>query len=178
MPVNDVENLYRKYAPMVLRRCRFLLRNEASALDAMQDVFAKLLDRPKFEAISPSSYLYTVATRICLDKIRSAASRYAGGDDLLWEIAATEDFEAQIFARRLLDRLFHRQEESTRVMAVLHYLDGLTLSEVAERVGLSVSGVRKRLAGLKTHSEKLATHLARLDGIQSSASALRKEFKP
>jgi len=30
-------------------------------------------------------------------------------------------------------------------MAVLHYVDGLTLEQVAEESGLSVSGVRKRL---------------------------------
>ena len=35
-------------------------------------------------------------------------------------------------------------------MAVLHYVDGLTLEEVAIETGLSVSGVRKRLRRLKT----------------------------
>ena len=35
-------------------------------------------------------------------------------------------------------------------MAVLHYVDGLTLEEVAEETGMSVSGVRKRLRGLRT----------------------------
>jgi RNA polymerase sigma-70 factor (ECF subfamily) len=34
-------------------------------------------------------------------------------------------------------------------MAVLHYLAGLTLEEVAVEVGLSVSGVRKRLRSLR-----------------------------
>ena len=34
---------------------------------------------------------------------------------------------------------------STRTMATLHLLDGMTLQEVADAVGLSVSGVRKRL---------------------------------
>jgi RNA polymerase sigma-70 factor (ECF subfamily) len=32
---------------------------------------------------------------------------------------------------------------------VLHYLDGLTLEQVAREVGLSISGVRKRLRGLR-----------------------------
>ena len=35
-------------------------------------------------------------------------------------------------------------------MAVLHYVDGMTLEETAEAVGLSVSGVRKRLRSLKS----------------------------
>jgi DNA-directed RNA polymerase specialized sigma24 family protein len=45
-------------------------------------------------------------------------------------------------ARLLLDRLFGREPESTRTMAVLHYVDGFTLEEVARETGLSVSGVR------------------------------------
>jgi RNA polymerase sigma-70 factor (ECF subfamily) len=49
----------------------------------------------------------------------------------------------------LLDKLFARHRESSRVIAVLHYLDGLTLEQVAREVGMSVSGVRKRLRGLR-----------------------------
>jgi hypothetical protein len=49
----------------------------------------------------------------------------------------------------LLAQLFGRTPESSRVIAVLHYLDGLTLEEVAKEVGVSVSGVRKRLRVLR-----------------------------
>ena len=52
-------------------------------------------------------------------------------------------------ARSLLGRLFARHRESTRVIATLHFVDGLTLEEVAEEVGMSVSGVRKRLRALR-----------------------------
>ena len=44
MPVAlDVEALYRKYGPMVLRRCRSLLNDEDQAMDAMQETFVKLI---------------------------------------------------------------------------------------------------------------------------------------
>ena len=49
----------------------------------------------------------------------------------------------------LLDWLFNRHPESSRTIAVLHYVDGLTLEQVADEVGLSVSGVRKRLRKLR-----------------------------
>ena len=49
----------------------------------------------------------------------------------------------------LLDWLFDRHPESSRTIAVLHYVDGLTLEEVARQTGLSVSGVRKRLRKLR-----------------------------
>jgi RNA polymerase sigma-70 factor (ECF subfamily) len=40
-------------------------------------------------------------------------------------------------------------------MAMLHYVDGMTLAEVADEVGMSVSGVRKRLRGLRAQLHDL-----------------------
>lgn len=154
----DVESLYRKYGPMVLRRCRRLLRDEEKALDAMQETFVRLLrssDRLTGEA--PSSLLYCIATNVCLNVIRSERGRTAyGGDELLEAIAGSEDVEAMGEARSLIDGIFEREDPSTRTMAVLHYVDGFTLEETAERVGLSVSGLRKRLAGLQRRGRTFA----------------------
>ena len=38
----DIQALYQSHGPMVLRRCRRLLSDEASARDAMHDVFVEL----------------------------------------------------------------------------------------------------------------------------------------
>lgn len=38
---------------------------------------------------------------------------------------------------------------------MLHLIDGMTHEEVAAEVGMSVSGVRKRLAGLRSHLHEL-----------------------
>ena len=40
-------------------------------------------------------------------------------------------------------------------MAVLYYVDGMTLEEVAREVGMSVSGVRKRLLGLRKSLQEM-----------------------
>ena len=39
----DVATCYAQHGPMVLRRCRRLLGDEARAVDAMQDTFVRLL---------------------------------------------------------------------------------------------------------------------------------------
>ena len=58
----NVEEYYKKYGPMVLRRCRTLLSNEDKALDAMQDVFIKLIKKDSdLMDNSPSSLLYRIA---------------------------------------------------------------------------------------------------------------------
>ncbi len=55
----------------------------------------------------------------------------------------------------MLARLCSGEKESTRTIVVLHLLDGLTLQEVADEVGLSVSGVRKRLRVLRARLHEL-----------------------
>jgi RNA polymerase sigma-70 factor (ECF subfamily) len=67
------------------------------------------------------------------------------GDDVLERIAQRTDLDAPL----LLDRLFRRHPASTRTMAVLHYVDGMTLEQVARACGVSMSGVRKRLRALR-----------------------------
>src|SRR5512136_204343 len=84
-PAIDVDALYRRYGPMVLRRCRALLRDEDRALDAMQDVFVQVLrHKDSLNARYPSSLLYRIATNTCLNSIRSARRRRdISNDDLL-----------------------------------------------------------------------------------------------
>ncbi len=144
---------------MVMRRCRQLLRDEARAEDAMQDVFVELLRRKDglYEQ-APSSLLYRIATNTCLNRLRTQRRRCedleTDVNDLLQRIAAAD--EADLGAtRQLLIRLFGAQPESSRVIAVLHLVDGWTLEEVAHEVRLSVSAVRKRLRKLRSQIVEL-----------------------
>lgn len=147
----DVEALYERYGPMVLRRCRRLLRDEERALDAMQEVFVLLLrNEARLNEAAPSSLLMRMATNHCLNELRSRSRKPVDEDDeRILQIAALEDLEGQSAARSMLERIFGVEKESTRTMAVMHLLDGMTLEEVAREVGFSVSGVRKRLRGLR-----------------------------
>lgn len=156
----DVEVYYRRYGPMVLRRCRWLLKDEDSALDAMQDVFVQVLrHREKLRDEYPSSLLYKIATNICLNKIRSKKrSPESENSDILERIAFTDSFENRVYTMDVLDRIFKREKESTRLIAVMHLVDGMTLDEVSKETGLSVSGVRKRLRGLKKRASIFKEH--------------------
>jgi len=147
----DVEALSHRYGPMVLRRCRRLLGDEQEALDACQDVFVRIVQRrARLDSRYPSSLLYRVATNVCLNRLRDRRREPSTRDEaVLYEIARAEEPGGASDARLLLDRLFGRHPESSRTIAVLHYVDGLTLEEVADEIGMSVSGVRKRLRALR-----------------------------
>ncbi|MCP4216570.1 MAG: sigma-70 family RNA polymerase sigma factor [bacterium] len=155
----NVEDFYKRYGPMVLRRCRFLLRDEEKAADAMQDVFTKLLlSKDSLNNQYPSSLLYRMATNVCLNVIRAGTyRREVDTEDVLTNIAFFDEMEQSTIMNSVLDHIFKREKQSTREIAVLHFVDGLTLQQVADEVGLSLSGVRKRIrelrARIKTNKE-------------------------
>ena len=165
----DVESHYLRYGPMVLRRCRTLLRDPAKAEDAMQDVFVSLIrneDRLRDEA--PGALLLRVATNVCLNRLRGERRHPEDAhedDELALRIAQADDgggdAESRTLARSVLGKLFGADDPlaaSNRSLAFMHLVDGLTLEEVARESRLSVSGVRKRLRGLKGR-------LAELEGV-------------
>jgi RNA polymerase sigma-70 factor (ECF subfamily) len=108
------------------------------------------VNRARLDAAFPSGLLYRIATNVCLNRIRDRSRRPETPDEeLLAAIASAEAPGGGSEAGLLLDWLFRRQHESSRTIAVLHYVDGLTLDEVARQTGMSVSGVRKRLRKLR-----------------------------
>ena len=143
----DVENLYAQFGPRVVRRCRALLSDDAKAEDAAHDVFVLLLrHQERLDDSAPSSLLYRMATNVCLNRIRGEKRHPEHRDeDLLVSIASLHDTEEAFGARALLGTLFRREHSLSRTIAVMHLLDGMTYEEIAPVVGLSASGVRKRM---------------------------------
>lgn len=137
---------------MVMRRCLALLKDEAEASDMMQDVFMRIYSaRGRLDLESPSSLLWNTATRLCLNRIRDKKRRGLNVDcsEMLLNIASADDEQDAYEASNMLTKVFAKEPESSRTIAVLHFLDGMTLEETAREVGLSVSGVRKRLRNLQ-----------------------------
>lgn len=129
-----------------------LLRSEADADDATQEVFVRVLRRAQDDGVvddKPVSYLWRVATNVCLNRLRSSKRKpsesFDQDESLIDAIASVDDGVSTSALRRALDRLFGDEPETTRTMAVLHFVDGLTLEETAHEMGMSVSGVRKRI---------------------------------
>ncbi len=137
----DVEALYRRYGPMVLRRCRSLLNDEDQALDAMQDVFVQVLRRKdSLRADYPSSLLYRIATNTCLNAIRSRKRLYS------WRLTCwktSQDAMSPKAARSMpvsCEQLFEASKPGTRFIAETYYLQEATLAETAR--GVRPFGVR------------------------------------
>ena len=143
----DVEAWYERYGPMVTRRCRALLRNNEEAMDAVQDVFVNLLRaESRLRGAFPSSLLYTMATNVCLNRLRGrkreAPQDLAGAGEELPFISG--DY-GQVDAEMLVQAILEDESVENRAICFMYHADGMSLREIGEAVGLSVSGVRKRI---------------------------------
>ena len=98
----------------------------------------------------PSSLLFRMATNICLNMIRAGKSSPVSPEDPLFaNLSSREDSGERMILNDFINQLFVNEPESTRDIAFMHYVDGLTYEEVASETGMSVSGIRKRLRTFK-----------------------------
>jgi RNA polymerase sigma-70 factor (ECF subfamily) len=139
-----LEDLYRRHAPAVYGRCRFLLRDPEAARDATQDVFARALRAlPEFRAAaSPTTWLMRIATHHCLNLLRAAR---AGWRDEVRRAADGSATGMEPDRRELVRALLGAAPLEAREAAVLYYVDEMTQAEVAVATGHSLPTVRKRL---------------------------------
>jgi len=145
---------YEKYGPMVIRRCRRILGNEDDALDAVHDVFVNLLrEETSLHDRFPSSLLYTMATNICLNRLRK--KKWEISKDFFGEGeagACIDEGYGQVEAEILLEDILKDESETNRAIYFMYHADRMTLKEIGEAVGLSISGVRKKLEAFRTRA--------------------------
>ncbi len=140
--------LYERYAPAVLGFLAHRLRDHALAEDALQETFTKA-----FRALDTfdtkrrlGPWLSTIAENVAIDTHRRRARvEPALRDDLpkdgeqLKVVAARESEELVAAALKVLP-------EAPREILLLRYRHGITQSEIAGRLGVSVRTVQTREA--------------------------------
>jgi RNA polymerase sigma factor (sigma-70 family) len=150
---DTIEALYRRHAYALFRRCRQLLRDDEGARDAMHEVFVHALRDPAHFAghSGAATYLYGVATRLCLNRLRNDAAR---GQAWLARLANHHDVDPPppgdpVEARQLASALLAETDEESALMAVYHFIDGLSQGEVATLVGRSRVTVNHKLRAFR-----------------------------
>lgn len=137
-------DLFERYGAMVYRRCAAILRSDDAARDAVQEIFLRVIERRhQFRGeSSPSTWLYAVATLHCLQLLRDQTSHRA-------KLATLEipDRVSHPEMQLALAQLLEHESEEVRLMVYLHYVDGMTMDEVATTIGYSRKTVTRRVQG-------------------------------
>jgi RNA polymerase sigma factor (sigma-70 family) len=162
------EALVRRHGPMVLRVCQRILGQAQDAEDAFQATF--LVFSRKAAALRDSGtvgpWLFGVASRVAR-KARVAGRRRATHEARVPHRTEAGEVPAPSLAEAeaLLEEQLALLPEAYRSVLVLCYVQGLTRDQVAERLRLSLAGVKKRL---ERGRSLLRDRLARR-GVQLSA---------
>jgi RNA polymerase sigma-70 factor, ECF subfamily len=159
----EFEERLAECGPLAYRVARGVLRNSADAEDVAQEAllrayrrFERLRDRRRFRA-----WLVRIAFRLAIDRTRSSKRREAREN--LWsqpvprpsteDLAATSEFQGHL--ERAVDDL----PEKHRLVLLLAAMQGHSLEEVGEMLGLPVGTVKSRLFfARKQLAEKLRCH--------------------
>ncbi|RWU22811.1 RNA polymerase subunit sigma [Pseudomonas alkylphenolica] len=153
---HPIEHLYVEHHGWLRGWLRQRLNNSADAADLAQDTFIRvLLARTSGTLQEPRRYLATIARGLVIDmyRRRSLEQAYLEALKLRPEIhAPSAEDRALIFDSLLaIDRMLDGLGTRTRQIFLAVQLDGLSYEKTAERVGVSVSTVRKHLANALMH---------------------------
>lgn len=142
----DIGHLFERYHGVVYRRCLSLLRNGADADEAVQEVFvAAIAGFGRFKLRSqPLTWLYAVATRHCLQRLRNHSTQALKLALFHDDEAVEHDLGVRVDLERFLAGLSLEELE----LVTLAWRDGLTQEEIATVTRQSRKTVGKKLAAL------------------------------
>lgn len=146
-----LDALYRAHHGWLRGWLRQRLSNSADAADLAQDTFLRvLLARTAGTLHEPRHYLATIARGLVIDLYRRRSLEQAYLEALALrpeQYAPSAEERAEILDSLIaIDRMLDGLGPRTRAIFLAVQLNGLTYEKAAERVGVSVSTVRKHLA--------------------------------
>ncbi|NUP09697.1 MAG: RNA polymerase sigma factor [Polyangiaceae bacterium] len=135
MDARELESIYRRYGPIVVRRASAILGNRQDAEELAQDLFESFLAKPPaFEGRSSIlTYLYKTTTNRALNILRDGRNRRRLLEENVVDGPPGETPEARVLASQVLANL----PEELAQAAVYAFVDGMSHAEIAEILGCS-----------------------------------------
>jgi len=154
--VNYFNILYDRYSRKVFGKCYSLLKSEAKAEDAAQEIFVKvLLNLSKFSGRSKfSTWLYSITYNFCIDAIRKNKKnvgvlvddigRY--GEEVEDEIEDTELMETNVLR---LKEVLNKIPAGDKAILLMKYQDEFSIKEICSIIDKSESAVKMKIKRAK-----------------------------
>lgn len=145
--------IVRQYQRLVFSLAIKMLCDEEEAKDAVQDTFIRVWQRlDEYDtAKSFVTWIYTIATRLCLDRIKTkkhTVNHLPDDEDAFAQFAANADTQTRLensewvsIVRLLASRLSEKQ----RTVFTLSQLEGLDNDEIQRITGLDATQIKSNL---------------------------------
>lgn len=154
--------LYTKYSGKIYSKCISLLRDEALAQDAMQEIFTKIfLNLSKFSERSKfSTWVYSITYNYCIDIIRKKKKQKNIFSD---EIEKAPDIiDDEVSDKELLEMEVGRLKVilenipvGDKAVLLMKYQDDMQIKEIAHALEKTESAIKMRIKRAKHKAQKV-----------------------
>lgn len=157
--------LYTRYAGKIYSKCLSMLRNEALAQDATQEVFTKIfLNLAKFNGKSKfSTWVYSITYNFCIDYIRRTKKKK---NIFVDDIERLADIPVEVPDEELLGmevsqlrKVLSELNVDDKTILMMKYQDGMSIKEIAEIIDKTESAVKMRIKRAKEKAKLLKEKL-------------------
>jgi len=157
--------LYKRYSSKVYAKCISLLKDEARAEDAAQEIFTKIyLNLAKFTGKSKfSTWIYSITYNYCIDVIRkNKKNKNVFSDEMERAPDVIDDVEDQELLLMRVDRLkivLDKIPEGDRAILLMKYNEDFSIIEIAETLNKSESAVKMKIMRAKQKAKAVYNDL-------------------
>jgi RNA polymerase sigma-70 factor (ECF subfamily) len=153
---------YNQHADAIFRYCYFQTSNREVALDLSQDTFTKTWEylKSNHEVENIKAFLYKVARNLIIDYRRKKKS--SSLDSLMeegFDYSETEDIQTEKeteFDSKIAKEALEELGDSYKEILTLRYIDDLSITEIAERTGMTENNISVKIhRGLQKLNEIL-----------------------
>lgn len=145
--------LYQRYSGKLYGYIlKLLWYNEVRAQDLLQDLFTKIITQPHLFDTNRNfkTWVYTIASNLCKNEFKRNEVRKntSNGLDSHYHLSGADDVEQTITDREFkvaLDQELLKLDDKHREVFVLKHMDGLSIKEISEIVGINEGTVKSRL---------------------------------
>lgn len=153
--------LYKRYSSKVYSKCISLLKNEAMAQDATQEIFTKIyLNLAKFSERSKfSTWIYSITYNYCIDYIRKKKKEKklfsSEIEDPPEQIEEVEDAELLEMEVSRLKRVLENIPEGDKAILLMKYQEEMSIKEIAAALNKTESAVKMRIKRAKHKTQNV-----------------------
>ena len=148
--------IYKRYAPGMRRFVAGMIKDRAKAEDIVQNIFMRLMTtRPAFEnAVAFKNWLFVCARNEVISTLRSKWESQVEKVEMFPE-RASEGIQPET-TRSLLNSILAKMPQKRSEVFRMSKLEGLSVEEIAARMGISERTVQKHL---EIASKEVRRHL-------------------
>lgn len=152
MSTEEFTELYLPLRGALYRVAFFILESEDDAMDAVQDLYLKLLSSPDaLETVrNPKAYCITLMRNICLDRVRKASRR--SESEVMEAVSDESPADERMSARQRIKDICQKLSslpERERTVLRMKVFEDLSYDEIQKRTGIGYLSLRVLLSNAR-----------------------------